>query len=75
MPQFDTYPDTNLKIQFKDTSHKTRHRLQQLRHLNKALDLQNEKSKTEYTENSTYNTVLVLKQNIFLKSHYEIYID
>ena len=49
-----------------DTIHKTRYRLHQLRHLNKALVPQNEKTKTEYMKNSTYNIVHVLKQNIIL---------
>ena len=49
-----------------DTIHKTRYRLQQPRHLYKALVPQNEKTKTEYMKNSTCNIVLVLKQNIIL---------
>ena len=38
-----------------DTIHKTRYRLQQLRHLNKALAPENEKRETEHTK-----TVLIL---------------
>ena len=39
-----------------DTIHKTRYRLQQLRHLNKALALQNEKTKTEYIKKQYQGT-------------------
>ena len=49
-----------------DTIRKTRYRLQQLRHLNKALAPKNKKGQTEYTKNSTYNIVPVLKQSIVL---------
>ena len=49
-----------------DTIRKTRYRHQQLMSLNNALDPDNEKTKTEYTKNSSYNTVLVSKQSLFL---------
>ena len=49
-----------------NTIRKTRDRLQLQRDLIKALVPQNEKTKTEYMKNNTYNIVLVLKQNTIL---------
>ena len=43
-----------------DTIHKTRYRLQQLRHLNKALAPQNEKTKTEYIKKNSTGVLIIL---------------